>query len=1046
MSPLATLSTTTLASPAAATEDATSLSELEAAIHHAAHLLPTQGPITVFVHHNTLHAFEELPFEQAVLRGHELFGCEPYWREEQYRAALAAGRILPKDLDAMLRENLGDQASAPIADIDTRLELRRAMLAHPLWQGNCNEIEWLVAESDALYQFSPALSPDQRQQLVDETLRWVMRDLRSAAGSATGASSAISPDIRQRLSAAVARLCTQFDCAATDSWTPATRDAFTLHLLWDICQWGAEQAPLTAAPAKSSLRLQNQLLRSSDVDIDDLVHPVLIRFTSAFLDQGFSHWPLPEREAGFLASFIAVYREGGSGETWMAPLSEELEQIATSGKSPLEIIGGELDWFQIPPADTGEFITETLLALPGWGGMVWQMETNAEWTVRPAPVGTLVEFLAVRLLLEKLALAHGLAESGLSLANIRRPQLALSPGQLRENPQVPRAYTLFQLAQVRNWTPEKLSQLGVAQWRELLGEIERFGPLDRRHIYHMAYERRYYHRVLDGLAAHQAHRVAPPAQPTFQLVTCIDDREESFRRHLEEVDLNCETFAAAGFYAVAIYYRGAAEAHFRPLCPNIMKPQHWVQEEVTYSLSDSHQRRKGTRKALGSASHRWHVDSRGFLGGAVTALLGSLASIPMVMRILFPRATSRIRSLFGGFVSPPPLTELRILRQADPPQPEPDHYGYSLDEMAGIVERILRDLGLTQHFARLVIFLGHGSGSLNNPHESAYNCGACSGGRGGPNARAWCRMANDPRVRERLGRKGLVIPDETVFIGGYHNTCDDGVQLFDLDRAPFSHSRDLEHAIRVIDEARARDAHERCRRFESAPLTLTPEEALVHVETRSEDLSQARPEYNHATNAMVFVGRRERTRNLFLDRRSFLASYDSRQDDADFTILARILAPAVPVCAGISLEYYFSCVDVAGYGCGSKLPHNITSLLGVMEGAASDLRTGLSAQMTEIHEPVRILFVIEASPQAMLAILARNAQINMLVRNGWVRVAVLDPDSSQLQTFQGDGFVPYEPDARENPIVPGSADWYRGQRDHLGVATIVPAGKGGPRA
>ena len=90
-----------------------------------------------------------------------------------------------------------------------------------------------------------------------------------------------------------------------------------------------------------------------------------------------------------------------------------------------------------------------------------------------------------------------------------------------------------------------------------------------------------------------------------------------------------------------------------------------------------------------------------------------------------------------------------------------------------------------------------------------------------------------------------------------------------------------------------------------------------------------------------------------MDRRAFLNSYDPTTDDPESNILLRILRAAIPVCAGISLEYYFSSVDPAYFGCGSKLPHNVTSLLGVMDGAASDLRTGLSTQMTEIHEPIR---------------------------------------------------------------------------------------------
>src|SRR5437763_12110274 len=108
------------------------------------------------------------------------------------------------------------------------------------------------------------------------------------------------------------------------------------------------------------------------------------------------------------------------------------------------------------------------------------------------------------------------------------------------------------------------------------------------------------------------------------------------------------------------------------------------------------------------------------------------------------------------------------------------------------------------------------------------------------------------------------------------------------------------------------------------------------------------------------------------------------------------MAAVVPVCAGISLEYYFAFVDNDRYGCGTKLPHNIAGLLGVMDGAASDLRTGLPWQMVEIHEPVRLLFVIETWPETMLRLLERNPDIDRLVRNDWVRLAVLDPDSPAL--------------------------------------------------
>jgi uncharacterized protein YbcC (UPF0753/DUF2309 family) len=298
-------------------------------------------------------------------------------------------------------------------------------------------------------------------------------------------------------------------------------------------------------------------------------------------------------------------------------------------------------------------------------------------------------------------------------------------------------------------------------------------------------------------------------------------------------------------------------------------------------------------------------------------------------------------------------------------------------------------------------------------------------------------MANDSRIRSLLEGRGLVIPEWVYFVGAYHNTCDDGMTWYDLDRVPLRHRPLFERAKGAIDEARKRSAHERCRRFESAALSLSADDALRHVEGRAEDLSQTRPEYGHATNALCFVGRRAWSRGLFLDRRAFLASYNPAQDDERSSILARLLQAVIPVCAGISLEYYFSFVDPTGYGCGTKLPHNITSLLGVMDGAASDLRTGLPWQMVEIHEPVRLLFVIETTPTAIRQIIEENEAISRLVNGDWVQLAVFDADAALVLRYVRGQFVPYEPESHELPLVRSSIDWYRGSREHLGFAAIA---------
>ncbi len=302
-------------------------------------------------------------------------------------------------------------------------------------------------------------------------------------------------------------------------------------------------------------------------------------------------------------------------------------------------------------------------------------------------------------------------------------------------------------------------------------------------------------------------------------------------------------------------------------------------------------------------------------------------------------------------------TRLQLDRDDETP-PIGTYSGFTVREMADIVRRVLEDIGIRDRLSSLVLVIGHGSISLNNPHESAHDCGACGGGRGGPNARAFAQMANDPRVRQLLAAEGLPIGATTWFVGAQRNTCDNTVTFFDEDLIPAEFQPIFKQAEDAIETASRREAHERCRRFDAFPEWYPPLAALAHVQGRAADLAQPRPEYGHATNAFCVIGRRARTRGLFLDRRAFLVSYDPTQDH-DGAILARILAAVVPVVAGISLEYYFSYVDPTGYGCGTKLPHNVTSLLGVMDGAQSDLRTGLPWQMVEIHEPTRLSIVVE---------------------------------------------------------------------------------------
>lgn len=1012
------------------------VAELKRRIEHAAHLLPAQGPINVFVHHNTLHAFEELKFDNAVQTGGRVFGCQPYLSEERYRAELTKGRILPSDLHQVLREELGERGEERVLQSVTRFQLRLAMLQHPMLLVPDAELRWFVAVTDALTRIRDEAA-GVSDQFIAKTRRWVMRDVHGTTNTTPpGPDSTVTQDRHLRLM--LKELFQYFGESSIENWTHETWEAFSLHALWRICRNGVHLVKRAPRQSSSAVRHRDLLLDATGEDIDPLVHEVLVKFCATFLDQGFVHWHLPNRDAGFFRSFCDLYKQPfGPPSAWMSGLARELKRL--ENVAPLDCVLDSLDQLGVHHGEWDHFISESLLALRGWAGMIQQIESRGDRVVHPIPQGSLVEFLAIRLILERLALKH-VAATAMNfrgdlkdLRHTARQGLARHPGSTIDH----RAFLMFQLAQIFGWSPDEMYKLTNDQWSQLVHEAESFSPLERRRLFHHAYERSFRNQTLDALAIHQPQAARRHPAPRFQLCCCLDEREESFRRHLEELAPDVETFGAAGFYCVAMYYRGSEDAHFVPLCPIVIRPQHWVTEAVVESESKTHRQRALARRAFGTAQHQVHVGSRSFTGGALLAAgFGVLASIPLVGRIMFPRLAARVRHQVSDLVKSPKTTALNLERHEETASPNGDGVGFSIDEMTNIVERLLRDMGLTDGFSRIVIMLGHGSKSLNNPHNSAYDCGACGGGAGGPNPRALAQMANEPRVRSKLSGRGIQIPEDTIFIGGMHNTCNDSVTLFDVDRVPASHREEFAAVRKNIDDTCAHNAHERCRRFQSAPLTMTFEEARWHVEDRSEDLAQTRPECGHASNAICVVGRRSRTRGLFLDRRAFLTSYDPTQDDEESTILARILGAVFPVCAGINLEYYFSYVDNTGYGCGVKLPHNVTALVGVMDGAASDLRPGLPWQMVEIHEPVRLIFAIETTPARMLSIMERNPGIAQLCRNEWVQLAVLDPESSAIQVFRHGVFQPYHPQAQQLPKVHSSVDWYRGWRDHLEFAEI----------
>lgn len=1032
---------------------------LAEAIEHAAHLLPSQGPIGVFVHHNTLHAFEHMPFEKAVVKAAELFAAEPFMSEAWYRAELRAGRITLEDVDAQLfeQEERDDDMRARtslLAGRVSRRGLRRLLLLRGILEADPASIAWMLGEDGRGRRFVPEVDPESRLAVITETTRWLSEQVSTDRATLEPFRDPLGGNEPQAL---VRRwLGVQPSVGGLRRALSEAPEACAVVSLWAAASRRVAEAtkPRRTSIDGGPVRLRDLLLSETGRDADDLVLAVLAPVLAAFLDQGVAYWPMPERELGLYRVFRKLILQGPSIPV---PLHAELRAVlrrqAEAGFDAEDALVESLEVMGVEPRAWDGALTKLLLALPGWAGIVRQLEQAPELAPHHCPPCRLVDFLAVRASLDRLAAAR-IARQELGyrgpLADLAR-RLADRPRRAGVDERRATAFALFQVAQHVGLSAPALLALTDRDVLRVIDEIDVFDDVERRRIWHLAYERRHRLDVLEALAAHwprvegsRTSAAERPSTPRLQVAFCIDEREESIRRHLEEEDPDIETFGAAGFYGVAISYRGLDDGAHASLCPVAVQPQHEIRE-VGADESAVLKRYVKRRKLLGSLMRGTFVGSRSLARGWLATFgLGLVSMLPLAVRVLFPRAVTRINRRLHAQFFPRPRTRLAARRDAEERGALGMFPGFTHEEMADRVGRVLEDIGLVERFAPIVAVIGHGSSSRNNPHESAHDCGACSGRRGGPNARLLALMANDRAVRSILAARGIVIPDETVLVGGYHDTCNDDVVLFDTDAVPSSHREHLEHLRDMLDRARTLSAHERCRRFENVPTTVEPQAALLHVEGRAEDLAEPRPEYGHATNAICVFGRRDLTRGLFLDRRAFLVSYDPTIDP-DAEILGRLLAAMGPVGAGINLEYYFSFVDNERYGCGTKLPHNVTGLVGVMNGHMSDLRTGLPWQMVEIHEPVRLLVIVEATHETIAKVVERHPGVGGLVANGWIQLALVHPDTGAITIHDHGRFVSLRPSRRPLPTVERSIDWYRGRREHLPIAYVIGS-KGEPRS
>ncbi len=463
---------------------------------------------------------------------------------------------------------------------------------------------------------------------------------------------------------------------------------------------------------------------------------------------------------------------------------------------------------------------------------------------------------------------------------------------------------------------------------------------------------RAYQRRLEGLLSGPVTRADRPA---LQAAFCIDVRSEVLRRALETQDPTIETLGFAGFFGLPVAHRPAGTDDIQAHLPALLTPA-LVTTTHGDEASESALRIRARAKRAWGRFRQAAVSSFAFVEAA-----GPIYGVKLVRDALGLGKT-------GIAAGPMPRIE----------------GGLAPEQKARTAAAVLRAMSLTEGHARLVLLVGHGAQVTNNPHESAYHCGACCGQTGEVSARLLAALLNDPDTRAGLPALGLALPGDTLFVAGLHDTVTDKVTLYRDTPSP-DHDRDLEQAEAWLAAAGRLSRAERARRLPGAT-----GETLAR---RAFDWAELRPEWGLAGCAAFIAGPRQVTAGRDLQGRAFLHSYDWTRDKG-FATLELILTAPVVVASWISLQYYGSTVAPQVFGGGTKLIHNVVGGIGVVEGNGGILRAGLSKQSVHdgehsAHHPLRLSVMIEAPPDAMTEILGKHAGVRQLFDNGWLHLFAL---------------------------------------------------------
>jgi len=672
-------------------------------------------------------------------------------------------------------------------------------------------------------------------------------------------------------------------------------------------------------------------------------------WAASYFDHGQAKWVAADQKAGLFQAWKAEAEVDLTAE--ITGLKGFRKAVKALPNDPLEAAQKALDLLDLPAAVLPIYLHRLLLKVGGWSAFAARLDWDRE--LYGGKDGELIAFLAVLICWEACLLQC------LDGPELRAQWLAAKQGLAD--------------ASTRTEISQQLAEKLILQ--------EAFDLAAQREI----------------IAKFQGTTTNPPKAPAkvkAQAIFCIDVRSEVFRRNLELVDQGIETIGFAGFFAFSIHFVPLAHAQGEAQCPVLIKMGPTILEEIPDP--DAQRLAYQGRVLHHQVQQLW--DS--FKSGAISCF-----------SFVSPVGLFYLPKLFTdsfGLTRPVPHPDQAGLKRGSA-----QHKSISLEvathnhETVGIplAQRIqmaknaLHAMSLTENFARFVLIVGHDSTTVNNPHATGLDCGACGGHSGEANAKVAAAVLNDQAVRRHLKDENIFIPDHTVFLACLHDTTTDEITIYKEAEVAASDAEallDLKNALLKAGHAT---------RTERALRMSTEGNVDAAILARSKDWSQVRPEWGLAGCAAFVVAPRARTKNLDFGGQSFLHSYEWKKDQG-FSILELIMTAPMVVTSWINLQYYASTVDNKNFGSGNKTLHNVTAGVGVLEGYSGDLRVGLPLQSVHDgenyqHEPIKLNVIIEAPLEAMNSILEKHQSVRNLCDNGWIHLLAMDERGQVSHRYVG---------------------------------------------